>query len=121
MGVKPYSLLALCHESQSSIDYELPSYRLQNEDTCSRYLLLWNKLSPSEISSLGSAHRGELISASGRVSGVRGRLRGTQPLRAGKASAWNAPCPPCSLPGPLLCYLSSSQQRACVPRPHKLG
>lgn len=68
MGVKPYSLLALCHESQSSIDYELPLYCLQNEDTCSRYLLLWNKLSPLEVSNLGRAHLGELISASGRVS-----------------------------------------------------
>lgn len=51
--------------------------------------------------------------------GVRGRLWGTRQPRAGRTSAWNATCSPCSRQGPLL-YLTSSQQRACAPRPHQL-
>lgn len=51
--------------------------------------------------------------------GVRGGLWGTRQPRAGRTSAWNATCPPCSLQGPPL-YLSSSQQKACAPRLHQL-
>lgn len=51
--------------------------------------------------------------------GVRGGLWGTRQPRAGRTSAWNATCPPCSLQGPPL-YLSSSQQRTCAPRLHQL-